>query len=222
MMVAEARRAIDDLGFVAVMLRPNVIADRTLDHPAYDGLWSLLADRGVPAALHEGTTQNVPQSGLDRYDNFMFRHVCSHPHEQQMGCLELIAGGVLERHPKLRVVFLESGCGWAPHWLERIDEHLDSWGHASAPLELSATEYFLRQCFISCDPDERTVSRSVGLPGRRLRGFCHRLPSPRRRISRRGESTGRPGRLERLPQRQDLGAKRQAVFRPLSHRRRKP
>ncbi|WP_420618389.1 amidohydrolase family protein [Candidatus Poriferisocius sp.] len=157
LMLAEARRAIDELGFVAVMLRPNVIAGRTLDHPAYDGLWSLLADRGVPAALHEGTTQNVPQSGLDRYDNFMFRHVCSHPHEQQMGCLELIAGGVLERHPDLRVVFLESGCGWVDHWLERIDEHLDSWGHASAPLELNATEYFQRQCFISCDPEERTV-----------------------------------------------------------------
>jgi hypothetical protein len=26
--------------------------------------------------------------------------------------LDIIAGGVLERHPKLRVAFLESGLGW--------------------------------------------------------------------------------------------------------------
>ena len=63
LMVAEARRAIDDLGFVAVMLRPNVIADRTLDHPAYDGLWSLLADRGVPRRPARGDHPECPPIG---------------------------------------------------------------------------------------------------------------------------------------------------------------
>ena len=31
-----------------------------------------------------------------------------------------IVGGVLERHPKLRVVHLESGAGWAAFWLDRL------------------------------------------------------------------------------------------------------
>ena len=30
-----------------------------------------------------------------------------------------IMGGVLERHPTLKVVFLESGCGWAAFWPAR-------------------------------------------------------------------------------------------------------
>ncbi len=31
-----------------------------------------------------------------------------------------IVGGVLDRHPKLRVVHLESGAGWAAFWLDRL------------------------------------------------------------------------------------------------------
>ena len=30
---------------------------------------------------------------------------------------------VLDRFPSLSFVFLESGCGWLPYWLERLDEH---------------------------------------------------------------------------------------------------
>ena len=37
-------------------------------------------------------------------------------------------GGVLERHPKLRVALLESGVGWVPYFFERMDEHLEKRG----------------------------------------------------------------------------------------------
>lgn len=42
-----------------------------------------------------------------------------------MAMLALIEGGVLERHPKLRVAFLESGCGWLLYWLWRMDEEYE-------------------------------------------------------------------------------------------------
>ncbi|MCE2391899.1 MAG: amidohydrolase [Proteobacteria bacterium] len=155
--IAEAQRAVGELGFKGVMLRPNPIRGRNLDDPTHEPLWSALEDLDVVAAIHEGTTQDVVQVGRDRFDNFMFRHALSHPIEMQIACLSLICGGVLERHPRLRVVFLESGCGWAPYWLERLDEHMEEWGHASMPLPLEPTEYFKRQCFISAEPDERAL-----------------------------------------------------------------
>ncbi|TFG96495.1 MAG: amidohydrolase, partial [Myxococcales bacterium] len=163
--LAEARRCVDELGFRAVMMRPNPVRGRSLDDPIWDPLWSLLEELDVPLAVHEGTTQDLPQSGRDRFDNFALRHVCSHPHEQQIACVGLVMGGVLERHPALRVVFLESGCGWLPHWLERMDEHMDAWGHATAKLPLRPSAYFRRQCFVSCDPQERTIPSVVELVG---------------------------------------------------------
>lgn len=176
--VAEARRAVEELGFRSVMLRPNPVRGRTLGNPIWGPLWSLLEDLDVPLCVHEGTTQDLPQSGHDRFDNFAMRHVCSHPHEQQLACVELILGGTLERHPGLRVAFLESGCGWLPHWLERCDEHLTSWGHATAPLPLSATEYFLRQCFISVDPGERTIETVARLVADDVLLFASDYPHP--------------------------------------------
>lgn len=192
----ESRRCIEELGFRGVMLRPNPVGGSHLDDPYWSDLWSLLEGLGAPLLLHEGTTGNVPQSGGDRYDNFLYRHACSHPHEQQMACMELIMGGVLERHPGLRVAFLESGCGWVPYWLERLDEHLEEWGHASAPLELRPSEYFSRQCFVSCEPDERTLPAVVDQIGDESILFATDYPHPDGIF---------PGVVDALASRSDIG-----------------
>ena len=34
----------------------------------------------------------------------------------------VIAGGVVERFPRLRLAFLEGGIGWVPYWMDRLDE----------------------------------------------------------------------------------------------------
>jgi predicted TIM-barrel fold metal-dependent hydrolase len=158
--IAETRRAMK-LGLKGIMLRPNPIGGRTLDNPALEPLWDVLDEFGAPLVLHEGTTQNVPQVGKDRYENFLFRHMVSHPFEQQMGLMELICGGVLERHPKLNVLIVECGCAWAPYWMDRMDDHLEHWGHASARLELTPTEYFKRQVFVAAEGNERLLPQVV-------------------------------------------------------------
>lgn len=176
--LGEARRAVEELGFRAVMMRPNPVRGRGLDHVYWKPLWSLLEELDVPVAVHEGTTGDLPQSGRDRFENFAMRHVASHPHEQQLACLALTMGGVLEQHPKLRAIFLESGCGWLPHWLERMDEHMESWGHCTAKLPLLPSEYFARQCFISCDPAERGVEAFVAQLGADCLVFASDYPHP--------------------------------------------
>jgi len=176
--MAEITRCVTSLDSKGIFWRPNPIGGRTLDDPYFDPIWSLLEELDVPLTLHEGTTQNVPQAGLDRYDNFLFRHVVSHPHEQQMACLELICGGVLERHPKLRVAFLESGAGWIAYWIERLDHHMKYWGHASAPLPATPSEYYARQCYISADPDERVLPGIIDAIGDDTIIFASDYPHP--------------------------------------------
>jgi predicted TIM-barrel fold metal-dependent hydrolase len=147
------------------MMRPNPIGGHTFDDPALDPLWDVFEELDLGVGIHEATTMNVPEAGTDRYTNYLFLHVISHPHEHQMACLSLLCGGVLQRHPLLRVAFLESGCGWVPYWLERMDQHLRYWGHASMKLPLTPKEYFTRQCFVSPFADETTlpdVIRRIG------------------------------------------------------------
>jgi predicted TIM-barrel fold metal-dependent hydrolase len=62
---------------------------------------------------------------------------------------------VCERHPELRVAFLESGTGWLPYWLARLDDHHE-WMRDTecSNLSMRPSEYFARQCTISSDPED--------------------------------------------------------------------
>jgi predicted TIM-barrel fold metal-dependent hydrolase len=175
--IAEARRCADELGSAALMMRPNPIEGRNLDDPSYEVLWDALGALGLPIVMHEGTTLDVVQSG-DRFENFAFRHACSHPHEQQYALLSLTCGGVLERHPQLRMVFVEAGCGWLPSWLERLDEHMEKWAHATMRLPMTPSEYFARQCFITTEPDERTLPATIELLGDDVIMWASDYPHP--------------------------------------------
>lgn len=65
---------------------------------------------------------------------------------------------MVERHPRLRVLFLEAGCGWVPYWLERLEQHLaGDFAYDAVALSLRPQEYFERQCFVSADPEEGAV-----------------------------------------------------------------
>ena len=68
--------------------------------------------------------------------------------------IDLIAGGVTDRHPTLRVGVFESGLGWIPYWLDRLDEHFEVMGHHTPWLKRRPSEIFASQCFVSMEPDE--------------------------------------------------------------------
>ena len=163
--VAEMRRCVTDLGFKGVYLRPNPLPGVALEDPVYDPIWSEAERLGVPVMFHEGTDGQLPTAGLDRYDNFFMTHMISHPFEQMLAALSMIAGGVCERFPRLKVAFLESGCAWLPFWLHRMHEHWEKRAHEVPWLKNDPVAVFRRQCMISCDPDEATIPAVVDYIG---------------------------------------------------------
>ena len=50
-------------------------------------------------------------------------HVSSHVFEQMTAMLVTTVMGIQDRFEGLRLGFMEAGCGWAPTWLDRIEEH---------------------------------------------------------------------------------------------------
>lgn len=170
--IKEMRRAVSELGMVGVYLRPNPYFRRNLDDPEYFPFWEAAEELGVPIELHEGANGPLPIAGADRYEeysrapyNHLISHILSHPFEQQLACLVLIVGGVFERFPGLRVTFLESGVGWVPYWLDRMDKDFEHLGWYAPHLKLKPSEYFKRHCFVSCDPDERMLPHVVSEVG---------------------------------------------------------
>jgi predicted TIM-barrel fold metal-dependent hydrolase len=66
---------------------------------------------------------------------------------------ELTFGGVLHAHPNMRVVLGESGIGWLPYVLDRMDEE---WHERFTHLELTMppSDYYRRQMFATFQRDE--------------------------------------------------------------------
>ncbi len=162
---AELRRAVTDLGFRAGFVRPNPCLGRSLPHRANEPVWRAAEELNVPIGIHEGSSVIVPTLGADRPFNPLILHAVSHSFEQMLACAQLIAFGVLERHAGLRCLFLESSGGWAPFWLERLDEQAESFGGFCPDLSLRPSEYFARQCSISFELDEATLPALVPFVG---------------------------------------------------------
>jgi uncharacterized protein len=96
----------------------------------------------------------------------MLRHTFSHPVEQMMAVGSFCAGGILNRHPKLKVAFLEGNCGWLPFLLWRLDEHWEMFGDQWAPeLKSPPSQYFKRQCYASVEADEEPAKYAVDYVG---------------------------------------------------------
>jgi predicted TIM-barrel fold metal-dependent hydrolase len=196
----ELRRAVVDLGMVGVAWRPNPHFGRLISDEAYAPIFALAAELDVPIAYHEGAPEpqvrvnghaqtygflrnagRDPRGrgmdgrgfywfGTGRTDDDPSTHAARHPMEQMGALLTLAADGVLDRFPGVRFAFLESGCGWTPYWVERLDAlFADPALRSTYRGECAPSEYFLRgQCFISCEAGEENIA----LVGRILGNGC--------------------------------------------------
>lgn len=165
-MIEEVER-IAAFGWTVVVLRPNPIGGRLLSDSAYEPFWSACERLGLAVAIHEGTHARAPSAGADRFESRFALHACSHPMEQMMALLALIEGGVLERHPRVRVSFLEAGCGWLPYWLWRLDsvEYANLSSEVAEQVRMEPSRYFRRQGFVAFEPEEPYLPEVLRLLG---------------------------------------------------------
>ncbi len=155
--IKEMAFARKQLGMKGGFLRPNPYNDRLIHDPAYEPFWSAAEDLDFAIGFHEGASAGMPQVGIDRFATRGARHIITHTMEMMLACLSMIWGGVCERHPKLRVGFLESGGGWIAPWLDRMDRHFDDQGFNDSGLKHRPSELFQRQCWISFEPVEGSL-----------------------------------------------------------------
>jgi uncharacterized protein len=155
--IKEMTFARKELGFRAGFLRPNPYNNRLIHDPAYEPFWNAAEELDFAIGFHEGASPGMPQVGVDRFNGRGAQHIISHTMEMMLAALSMIWGGVCERHPKLRVGFLESGGGWIAPWLDRMDRHFDDQGFNDSGLKTRPSEIFQKQCWISFEPVEGSL-----------------------------------------------------------------
>lgn len=122
---------------------PDLMGAPPLSSRSYDPFWAKAADLGMPLSLHilhsrstpplaEAARRDAELTGGGKGLQSVLDHVGSgtglFETYMTMMCLDmaepvslLIFSGLLERFPKLRFAIAESGIGWIPFTLERMD-----------------------------------------------------------------------------------------------------
>jgi predicted TIM-barrel fold metal-dependent hydrolase len=175
--IAESERCVKELGFRAIFLRANIVNGHNWHDSFYEPLWSALESLGVPLGFHEANNSAARQAGEQFGYDFMLRHTFSHPVEQMYALGSFCGGGILERHPGLRVAFLEGNCCWLPFLLWRLDEHWELYGDQWAPeLKNPPSVYFKRQCYASVECDETPAKYAIDYLGNERLVFSTDFP----------------------------------------------
>jgi len=179
--LAEARKCIDD-GF-ATMFLPCVVPWQPYRLKVYEPLWSMAEEASIPLTFHvfsgnlafggeyadaggmseERLALTVDQ-GKQRRKHAEHLDTVSGMAAGMAPILELTASGVLERHPDLHFVITESECGWLAWVLQAMDQMQRRRHLYRKDLPLRASEYFLRQGYVTIT-DDPVALNNVGFTG---------------------------------------------------------
>src|SRR5207248_20427 len=78
----------------------------------------------------------------------------------------LVTDLLFERFPKLKMVSVEAGCGYAAYLMDRLDEKHDILrAMLPTPMPLKPSDYIRRNCWFVAEPEERTIGAMLDLVG---------------------------------------------------------
>jgi len=134
--------------------------------PVWHSLWEVTSEARLPVHFHTiggklpervrrvlfpgasppaGTEQDVTPLEPQIARAAFAVHITGFQLQMATVLMSLIFGGVLERYPDLRVVIGESGIGWLPYVLNRMDAEWED-QFKDLPLKLPPSAYWRRQC----------------------------------------------------------------------------
>jgi uncharacterized protein len=156
-------RRIAALGGKTLQLpvRPTEFGLPDYYHERYDPLWEAVQETGLPICCHIGL--NTDLADLSQRDPtpqlaVMVNMVALYTAES-LGMW--ILGGVFERFPGLKVIFVEPGVAWVPWWLHSVDDMLVRQKYDFSRITQLPSDYFRRNVWLTLidEPDAIQLMR---------------------------------------------------------------
>lgn len=140
--LAEMDRAVVDLGALGAQVFTNVNG-RPVDDQRYDPMWARLQELDRTLWVHGARSYLTPDYAGEEWSHFGLWASLGWPYEMGMFAARMVAAGVLDRFPKLRL-YLHHSAGMVPTFSRRVN---GSW------LELQASV-----------PDDQAAFRALRRP----------------------------------------------------------
>jgi predicted TIM-barrel fold metal-dependent hydrolase len=140
--------------------------DPKLDDPAWEPLWNRLEETGIVLSWHITVFGLPPNSRAAGKAASVFENTKGFLNNFLEPFVDLFAWGILERHPKVRMVMAEAGTGWLPWLVQELDyrhwrlwEAKEFWADkGGSALETKPSELFKRQIWATFQEDYVAMS----------------------------------------------------------------
>jgi predicted TIM-barrel fold metal-dependent hydrolase len=165
----EDLRKFKEMGFRGAMLPGDPATVEDYDDPSFDPLWEAAVALDMPLSFHILTGGQRNQ-----HDSLRTMKVHRGPfigiYMTYIRALQdiigmFIFGRVFERHPKLKIVLVESDAGWAPHWMSRADHayHRLNLVTGFGEMERSPSQQFKENVYLTFGDDWSALNNLDGL-----------------------------------------------------------
>jgi predicted TIM-barrel fold metal-dependent hydrolase len=114
---------------------------------AYEPFWSAVEEVDLPLVCHVASGMRPEASGKGAFMIF----ATELQFYSRRALAQMIFGGVFDRHPRLRVGFVEQRAGWVPEHIRELDSlYLDPRRDYSYKPDRLPSEYWNDNCFVGC------------------------------------------------------------------------
>lgn len=166
--INDPKTAADEVRHLASLgLRTGMLLAARVELPLWDEAWEPLweagAETGLPIGFHLGGGLRTvvftgPKAGSA--GNMGVRVSCS-TIQLDESLAGVIFSGALDRHPNLKIVLAETGIGWLPYLIERMDHEYEKFldaeeywrTHGGLQLTMPPSAYFRRQVWATFQTD---------------------------------------------------------------------
>lgn len=139
--VQELQRIVEDYGFRGVEICTNVNGV-DYDHPRFEPFFALAEELGILIVLHpHGYTDGL------RLSDYYLANVIGNPLDSTVAVARMIFGGVLQRHPDLRLCVVHGG-GYLPFYWARMDHAWQARTDGRVHLETRRPSEDLRRIYV--------------------------------------------------------------------------
>jgi predicted TIM-barrel fold metal-dependent hydrolase len=165
--VAEVERAAG-LGFKAAFFPVSPSSEVGDWHmPGWEPLWSAMEETGTVVSFHIGTEPHDASTSNGLYyrgPGGALLNYMETTYGGQRAASKLIASGVFDRHPDLRIIVSEGGATWGPFVADRLDEAYRQHSAAVRPqLSKLPSEYLYTNVYASFQHDRSAVQAHLAM-----------------------------------------------------------
>ena len=170
---------MQELGATAAVVF-GTAGDRLLSHKSFTPIWDEFARTGLPLCVHMGRSY-PPFDQL--VETRLEAHVIAMGIPAQLAFVALVAQGMLDRYPALKVAFLEFGADWLFYVVGRLGHYLPSYREDPTVREMGrlpqeGIEAYLKsgRVFVSPEAQDPMMLQEIMLMGERQILFSSDFP----------------------------------------------